>query len=188
MTSRILSTDEVDTLFGVQALIDEAENALADAIEEGEKRKEEILEEARQRMLQDSASHAARVLMDAEAAAERQMRSLEPTLARLVAQTVRQLIGDMDENLATERAVTQALTRLKDHRRARITAAPDVADSVRAAVANAGGHGAEVIEIKVDPALEPGRTVLSSDRGFVELGLAAQIAQANAAWESDGDG
>ncbi|MEO0831571.1 MAG: FliH/SctL family protein, partial [Pseudomonadota bacterium] len=142
-----------------------------------------ILAEARDRALKDSMKAAAQVIVDAEAAAQSQLSSLEPEVAALVSTAVKQVIGKMDQSEAVTQATRRALLELKDHRQARILAAPDVVDAVRAAVAKVGADdGADVVDLQVDDRLEPGRTILSSDRGHVEIGLSDQVEAVTEAW------
>lgn len=187
MTARVVRRAEVERLRAAQTVMAEARAELARAREETEVLRQSVLAEARARALKESLQTAARILAEAEAASQLRMRALEPELARLVAATVARVIGALDQDEAVTRATTQALTRLADHRRARIRTAPDVAEAVRRAVATLPAGAAEVIEVVIDDRLEPGRTILSSDRGHVEIGLADQVAAATEPWRGADD-
>ncbi len=173
---------EVERLRTAASVMAEAEAHLARAREEAEALRQAILAEARAGALKESLQTAARIVAEAEAASQVRMRTLEPELARLVAATVARVIGALDQDEAVIRATRQALLRLADHRRARIRAAPDIAEAVRQAVAALPAGAAEVVEVIVDERLDPGRTILSSDRGHVEIGLADQVAAATEPW------
>lgn len=189
MTARLLTPEEMADLHAVSRLRSDAETALAGAQRAAEAQRADLLEKARARALRDAAQSAARIIAQAETVAHRQMDTLEPALARLVSDTVREVIGALDCDAAVIGATRQALTRLRDHRRARILTAPDVADAVKAAIA-ALDSGPDMapgtsIDVQVDARLAPGRTILSSDRGHVEIGLSHQIARVTEAWASD---
>lgn len=180
--SRIIKRIEVEKLRGIESAREEFQRDRDTQLAELEAQREAILQEARARALRDSMQAATKVIVDAEAAAQNRLKALEPQVAALVSSTVAQVIGDMDRSEAVTLATKEALLQLKDHRRARITTASDVAQSVREAVAQIGNDGAEVVDIQVDERLEPGRTVVSSDRGHVEIGLDDQIAAVTEAW------
>lgn len=183
--ARLIRRKEVEELRGVDVLRAQLEREFTERREALEAEREKILQDARERALRDSMQAAAKIVVDAEAAAERRISSLEPEIARLVAETVAQVIGDMDQDEAVRRATINALLQLKTHRRARIMTAPDVAQSVRSAVTQVAGQGAEVIDFEVDERLEPGRTVLSSELGHVEIGLSDQVAAVCEVWAGE---
>lgn len=184
MTGRILSRETVEQLEGAGRVRRQAERIREAATREAERLREDLLAEARQRALRESARTAARIVAEAEMTAERQLKEIEPALARLVADTVEDIIGAGDRQETVRLATLQALKRLRDHRRARLLAAPDVVDAVRAAVALLPDDDsvAQVLEVAVDERLEAGRTLLSSDRGHAEIGLPDQVAAATEAF------
>lgn len=186
--ARIIKRHELAQLRAVDAARVEMEQDFANRRAVLDRERAEILEEARTRAMRDSMQAATKVVMDAEAAAQSRLQSLEPQVAALVSATVAQVIGDMDQSEAVTRATREALLNLKDHRRARVISSPDVAAAVRAAVNQIGNDGADVIEVAVDERLEPGRTVVSSDKGHVEIGLADQIAAISEVWEEETGG
>ncbi|MEM9341893.1 MAG: hypothetical protein AAGA87_02495 [Pseudomonadota bacterium] len=173
--ARILRRAEVERLRAADALEQRLAEEHAQRLAAVEEERAAILQHAQDRAIRESTQTASRIVMDAEAAAQRQLTALEPEVAALVSETVTRVIGAMDQSDAIRRATQQALFDLKDHRRARILAAPDVVDAVRSGVEAAGGAGANVISVEVDERLEAGRTLLSSDQGHVEIGLSDQL-------------
>ena len=101
----------------------------------------------------------------------------------MVALTVRRIVGEYAEDEATYHAALTALRQMRDHRKGRIFAAPDVIAPVTRAAADAGEAGPEIVGLHPDPALAPGRAVLTSDHGSAEIGLRALTDQALKAWE-----
>ena len=183
----ILRREEVEALRRADALLAEAEAVLAAARREAEALRARTLEEAQARARVESTRTAAGIIARAEAAASDRMNRLEPQLAALVSRTVAEVIGSLDVGEATRLATRTALGRLRDHGRARIHAAPDVAEAVRGAVGSMDGPGPEIVDVAIDPALEPGRATVTSERGSVEIGLAAQIEAATRPWRSGED-
>ena len=183
--ARIIREDELARLRAADALEQRLKNEHAERLAEVEAERLAILEKAQERAIRESTQTASRIVMDAEAAAQRQLTTLEPEVAALVSETVSRVIGAMDRSDAIRRATQQALLDLKDHRRARILAAPDVADAVRAGVDAAEG-GADVVSVEADERLEAGRTLLSSDQGHVEIGLTDQLEAVTEAFRRDG--
>lgn len=176
-------------LRAISRLRADAETALDDARRAAAQQRADLLEKTRARALRDSAQSAAALIAQAEAVAHRQMQTLEPALAQLVSDTVREVIGTIDRDTAVIGATQQALARLRDHRHARILAAPDVADAVKSAIAGheaaSGATSDMIVDVQVDARLAAGRTILSSDKGHVEIGLSDQIAQVTEAWQGD---
>ncbi|WBU57182.1 hypothetical protein [Paracoccus sediminicola] len=193
--SRILSRDEVGRLRAADRILRDAERAERESREHSAKLEQDIVSEARLKAMRESARTAASLIARAEEAAEARLRDLEPELARLVAQTVRSILGDFEPEEASYLAARQALSKLRDHRRGRIFAAPEMAGPVGRAVDDLGENGPEILSVIPDPAMERGSAVLSSDRGSTEIGLDRLTAQALSPWErsnatggQDGDG
>ncbi|MEM6340919.1 MAG: hypothetical protein AAF729_07205 [Pseudomonadota bacterium] len=182
---RIIKHAEVQRLQSVDAIKEELQREHREMRLALDAERSAILEEARQRAIRDSMQAATRIVVDAEQAAHKRLSTLEPQVAALVSATVAQVIGQMDQNEAVTRATCNALEKLKSHRRARILTAPDVATAVRNAIDQLGTDGAEIVDFEVDERLEPGRTVLSSDHGHVEIGLSDQIAAACEVWDEE---
>lgn len=184
---RILRRDQVGRLRQTDAILRDAEQHSQASRAQAEQHQRDLMAEARGKALRESARTAARVLAEAEAAAQRRLTALEPELARLVAMTVRRIIGDFAPHDAAHRAALTALRQMRDHRRGRIFAAPDTLEPVERAVADLGPDGGpQILGIHPDPALDAGRAVLTSDHGSVEIGLAALTDRALQAWEPDG--
>lgn len=185
---RLIKRDDLAQLRGLEAERAKLEEEFAERRAALDAERAEILAQARERAMRDSMQAANKVVMDAEAAAQSRLQSLEPQVAALVSATVAQVIGQMDQSEAVTRATKQALLNLKDHRRAHIISSPDVAAAVREAVNQIGADGADIIDVQVDERLEPGRTLLSSDKGHVEIGLADQIAAISEVWDDEAKG
>jgi type III secretion protein L len=123
------------------------------------------------------AAEAARLVAATAARVEQHVDTLERELPALVLEIVEQMLGAFhpgDELLS--RAVRHALARLRTGADICLRVAPGQADSLRRSLAHLDRLSeAKHLRIEVDPAIEPGACVLSSEFGNVELGIAAQI-------------
>ncbi|ARJ70449.1 HrpE/YscL family type III secretion apparatus protein [Paracoccus contaminans] len=184
---RILKRDQLDGLRRAEAMLREAEAQSQDTRSAAAAEARALLEQAQRRALKESARTASRLIARAEETARARLDGLEPEIARLVALTVRRILGDIEPEAATRAAALNALRQLREHRQGRIFAAPDIAAPIAAAVDAAGPAGPEILSVATDPALDPGRALMISDRGSTELGLAALTEQALRPWTEGSD-
>lgn len=184
---RILRRDEVGRLREADSILRDAEATRQRSQDAAVQMEKTAINEARRRALQESARTASRLIARAEEAAEARLRNMEPELARLIAQTVRTILGNFEPEEATYLAALHALTQMRDHRKGRIFASDEMVGPVRRAVDALGPDGPEILSVISDPALDPGRAVLTSDRGSVEIGLGALTDRALRAWEEQED-
>lgn len=184
-SSKIIRRADLAKLRQADAVLQEAEDARRasdTAIAENERK---VMADAQHRAMREAAKTASRVIAEAEQATHARISDLEPEIARLVARTVRAILGSFEPEELTYRSAVNALSLMRDHRQGRIFAAEDVAAPLRRALADVGQNGAEVTEVFVDAALDPGRAYLVSDRGSAEIGLAALTDKALRAWDGD---
>ncbi|SMO45443.1 hypothetical protein [Paracoccus laeviglucosivorans] len=181
--ARILPREEIDRLREADRILRDAEQTREESRETTARMQQDMMSEARMQALRESTRTAARLIAKAEEAAEARLKNMEPELARLVARTVRSILGDFQPEEATYLAARHALAQLRDHRRGRIFAAEDTIEPIRRAVDDLGGEGPEILAVIPDPALDAGRAYLSSDRGSAEIGRDALVDRALAPWE-----
>ncbi|RMC34941.1 hypothetical protein [Paracoccus alkanivorans] len=186
--SRILRREEIGRLREADRILHEAEQTRRSSHEDAARLEKSIVGEARLQALRESTRTASRLIAKAEEAAQTRLRNMEPELARLVAQTVRSILGAFEPEELSYRTALQALRQLRDHRRGRVFAAPDTVGPVRRAVEEVGTEGPEILSVIPDPALEPGRAFLTSDHGSAEIGPAALTDRALRPWEEHADG
>lgn len=186
--NRILRREEVGRLREADRILREAEQTRQSSREDAVQLEKDIVSEARLRALRESTRTASRLIAKAEEAAQTRLRNMEPELARLVADTVRSILGDFESEELTYRTALQALRQLRDHRRGRVFASTDTVGPVRRAVDEIGADGPEILSVIPDPALEPSRAFLTSDRGSAEIGSAALIDRALQPWEEQAGG
>lgn len=177
----ILRKEEIAKLREADSLLAEARRTLEDARKEALRILETAETEARQKALAEATRSAARIIARAEADATRRIDGLEQQLARLVAQTVRSVIGGMEQDEAAYHAALTALRQLRDHPNARIHAPAEAMPALRRALVEADSPA----QLVVDDRLEAGRAILSSDRGHAEIGLSALTDAALRPWEEE---
>ena len=172
---RILRREDLARLRDADEVLRDAEARAHETRAEAERQTSTILTEAHARALREATRAAAEVVARAEIEAEEKLRRLEPTLARLVARTVREVVGALEPEEAAYLTALNALRQMRDHRGARIYTSADMVEPLRRAVQDAGPGAAEVTALTVDERLAPGRAILSSDRGHAEIGHKAVL-------------
>jgi len=177
-TSPILRRKTIATLRDADKILADAEALKEKAEADAEALYISTRDRASTDAQRDATTRLAEVVGGAELEAKKRLDALEDDIAALVAETVTQVIGDMDQSEAIRAATRNALTRFADQRRLRLRAAPDVAETIVDATADAGS----AVEVTTDPRLEPGRVLVSSENGHAEIGLAALIEAANKPW------
>lgn len=119
------------------------------------------------------------------AAAGALLQQIEHALPGLVCDAVENLLGALDLGDLLRPAIRHALGRLRLNTAVTIRVAPDGVAAVRAACDVPGG--ASGLHIQTDPGLAPGRCLLESELGTVDLGVEAQLSILRstlaAAWE-----
>jgi type III secretion protein L len=122
------------------------------------------------------AAEAARLVAATAARVEQHMETLERELPALVVDIVEHMLGAFDPGALLARAVRHALGRLRTGADVHLHVAPEHAESLRQSLTHLEGlSGGKHLRIEVDPAIEPGRCVMCSEFGNVELGIAAQV-------------
>ena len=119
------------------------------------------------------AEQVARIVASASAAAEAMLRRIETELPELVHGIVEGVLGAFPVAELVTPAVRHALGRVRLDASSTLRAAPDDAAALRTVLDEA--PGGTLVRLEPDPALDPGRCVLSGEFGTVELGVAAQL-------------
>lgn len=149
---------------------------------EAEAEAKRLMEEARemgQRLgLADAAATSVRMLAATQAHVHTLTLGLAADLADAAAETARQIIGSETDPDVVAALVQTALSRSRRHRQMRLFVWPEAVEHVRAALGPADEEAEERVTVQADPRLAPGRMVLASEQGYVELGVAEQVATA----------
>lgn len=135
--------------------------------------------------LERGAAEIAERVTATAAAADALLQQIERALPGLVCDAVGNLLGAFDLGDLLRPAIRHALGRLRLNAAVTIRVAPDGVAAVRAACDAPGG--ASGLHVQADPGLAPGRCLLESELGTVDLGIEAQLSILRsalaAAWE-----
>lgn len=178
--SPIIPAKELSVLISASRRMAEAEATLADAKTEAIAIRQNARREGWADGVTEGAVAAQSIIDAAEASARARALEMEDTLANLVADVVRRVIGDADREATTRSAVTTALSQLSAKGDAVLHVAPDILASVEAATSD----NAQITAVRVDEGLAPGECMFSSGQLHVRIGLAAQLDAALAPFES----
>lgn len=189
----VIKSVDVDRHKRARDALAEAERVLADAREHALRAKEAAEQDAleRERLacvdgrkegLEEALVMGAHLLALAQLRDQKIVGALAPSLAQLAVDVAEQIMGKPYDVEVAAAAVSAALTRAQRHRQVRLYVWPDALVRVREAAEAAlatRGDGPRLICVEPDPRLEPGRVMLSSEQGYVDLGPGSQLAIAS---------
>ncbi len=178
----IIPARKLARLADAHRLQNAARQHLQDAEEEAIRLKDVTMAEGRAEGLAQACADAAALLDEAQTQINSRFAALEDTLAALVAETVRDIIGDGDRDATVRAAVRTALARLEARDPSRLYVAQDMASPVQAALADLNTS----LAVVVDEDLPDGIVLLSSEDGHAHIGLEAQLDNALAPLENKG--
>lgn len=176
----IIPAEDLILLTDAARVRKEAEAVLAKAKDEAIRLKASAKVEGRAEGLAEGSAAAAEILADARAHATQQANSLEDTLASLVAEAVRNIIGKGNRDKTVRAAVRTALQRLGTEATARLHIAADMAKPVRDAMADIKTD----LPLVIDETLPDGTVLLSGPEGHAHIGLEAQLDAGLATFEA----
>lgn len=156
--------------------------AVADARREKQHAIAQGLEQAR-------IDHAAQLVRGADGQHE-QLASMRDAMARLVSKAVAQLVAETDAAQVYASALQRVETLIRDESFIALRVAPGDEQAVRRALAALGQAQGATLDaaVQVDAALPPGRCVLHTAGGTVELGVRAQLEAFGRALRDSGEG
>jgi type III secretion protein L len=129
--------------------------------------------------LQSGKMEHTRKIMDTVISSVEYLEHLEVSLARIVSEIVRKLIGEMPRGDMTVQLVRQALQVVKDERKVTIRVSLKDEVAVRRGMDGLlrqyGGAENSFLNVLADPSLQPGSCVLESEMGVIEASLETQL-------------
>lgn len=125
---------------------------------------------------QAGAEEAARLLAETTLKIDRSLAEAEREVAALVVSAVEQILGAFDQVDLMVRAVQHALAQVRKAKHLVLYVTPPLVEEIRTRLAEGGKPSATaVVHVEADANLSPSAAVLSSELGFVELGIEAQV-------------
>lgn len=102
------------------------------------------------------------------------IENIERTVASVVTQSVKKIIGDLDDDERIVRVVHTALNTVRGQQKVTVRVA--VADEPAVSKALEAMTNGNYLTVTADPRLERGRCILESDLGVVDASLQTQLA------------
>lgn len=173
---RILPAEEVAAWETGQSYLEaaarESERLRDDAVSAFEDAKERGFEEGRKK----GAEAVARLLVETAGRADRQLAEADRQVIDLALAVLRRVLGDFDVHELLTQAVQQALISERQNRHLTLHVAPDMVDRLRTDLDDIVEPGMRhLITVEPDAKRQRGDCRLSSDIGFVDLGIETQL-------------
>lgn len=170
---KVLKAADVDTLHDAASLIEAAKAHAAEI----EKKAEAVYEERYQQGYEDGVEFGkmenAEKMMETVLASVEFIESIENTVVSVVNQSIRKIIGELDDEERIKRIVGTALNTVRGQQRVTVRVNPSEEPTVsRALAAMTSGSYLTVV---ADPRLGPDSCILESELGVVDASLETQL-------------
>ena len=170
---KVLKAADVDTLHDAASLIEPAKAHAAEI----EKKAEAVYEERYQQGYEDGVEFGkmenAEKMMETVLASVEFIESIENTVVSVVNQSIRKIIGELDDEERIKRIVGTALNTVRGQQRVTVRVNPSEEPTVsRALAAMTSGSYLTVV---ADPRLGPDSCILESELGVVDASLETQL-------------
>ena len=170
---KVLKAADVDTLHDAASLIAAAKAHAAEI----EKKAEAVYEERFQQGYEDGVEAGkmenAEKMMETVLAAVEFIESIENTVVSVVNQSIRKIIGELDDETRIKRIVGTALNTVRGQQRVTVRVNPAEEPTVSKALAamTSGSY----LTVVADPRLGPDSCILESELGVVDASLETQL-------------
>jgi type III secretion system HrpE/YscL family protein len=175
----VIKRRTASVLVDAEALRAAAEAELASARSEAAEIREAARADGRLEGLAEAAVTSARMLAATQMRLQEMTDTLAPSLAKAVTDAVARIIGAPTEPDVVARLLEAALQGAARHRHLQLYVWPEAVDGVNTSLAGIFADQDRVasdwVSVHADPRLAPGRMVLATDQGYVELGVAEQL-------------
>lgn len=123
-------------------------------------------------------AEASRLLIDTRLKVDRYLHRMERELAELLLTGIDRVLGGFDRRDLADRAIRQALSQMQEQHQLRLIVASDRVDEVRRLLAEMSQAEGSALRatVEADSRLAVDECVIASEIGFVNAGLAAQLA------------
>ncbi len=172
--TRVIKADEYRTFVEARSLVEEAQRRAEEIGREAEKRYAERLEEGYRDGVEQGKMEHAEKMMETVLASVEFIENIERTVASVVSQSVRKIIGELGDDERIVRVVHTALNTVRGQQKVTVRVSP--ADEPAVSKALEAMTGGNYLTVAADGRLERGRCILESDLGVVDASLQTQLA------------
>jgi type III secretion protein L len=175
--TRLIKSAELGQLFEASALLEAAREKAASL----EKAALEAYEEKRQEGYRDGLEEGklehAEKMMETIISSVEFIEGIESTLVSVVNQSIRKIIGDMDDKERIVAIVRNALNVVRGQQKVTVRVSPADEEAVLKAMAamTSSASGSSFLTVLADPRLEKDSCILESELGVVDASLSTQL-------------
>ena len=175
--TKILKASEFSQLLEANALLDAAREKCAVMEREALAAYEQKKEEGYQDGLEEGKLEHAEKMMETILSSVEFIENIESTLVNVVNQSIRKIIGDLDDKERIVRIVRNALNVVRGQQKVTVRVSPADEQAVSEAMAamTAGSSGNSFLTVVADARLERDSCILESELGVVDASLSTQL-------------
>lgn len=170
---KVLKADECQTLCDASALLDEARLEARRIIEAAEAAYRERREAGYKDGVEAGKMEHAEKMMETVLASVEFIENIETTVVDVVNQSIRKIIGDLDDDARIRRIVGTALNKVRGQQKVTVRVSP--ADEPAVAKALAAMTAGTFLTIVADARLSKDSCILESELGVIDASLETQL-------------
>ncbi|WP_457446100.1 type III secretion system stator protein SctL [Roseateles sp. P5_E4] len=185
---KVLKEAEYAALLDASAVVEAARQEARRIEQQARQQAEDSRRQGHEQGLEAARAEYAQQLVGEALAAQRQLQALRAAMAQIVAQAVRQFLGEADPAALLETALRRVDTLVRHEPFVMLRVAPAQEEHVRTALRQLGGElpWAQALAVVADPALPAQACVLQTPSGTLQIGVDAQLDAFRAAVERSG--
>lgn len=185
---KVLKEAEYAALLDASAVVEAARQEARRIEQQARQQAEDSRRQGHEQGLQAARAEYAQQLVGDAIAAQRQLQALRAAMAQIVAQAVRQFLGQADPAALLETALRRVDTLVRHEPFITLRVAPAQEAHVRRAMEQIGGElpWAQALAVVTDAALPAQACVLQTPSGTLQIGVDAQLDAFRAAVERSG--
>lgn len=178
----ILSAHEREKLDLAQSILDDAQTTLKHAQAQAKALLNDHVNSEKIRIAQSLAQDYARESAKISAEFQVTLQDLKPVISDTVGRIVRSLIGEIPDEKRMDLLVSETLRNIDGLGNSKIICASDSLEQMEAVVRKIEMELNVSISVSADPSLEPGRAILTTMRGHIEIGEQAILQDVLGDW------
>ena len=172
--TRIIKAADYKEFLKARDIVQAARQKAAEIEKQAEEKYEERLKEGYEDGIEQGKMEHAEKMMETVLASIEFVENIERTVASVVTQSVKKIIGDLDDDERIVRVVHTALNTVRGQQK--VTVRVSVADEPAVSKALEAMMNGNYITVAADSRMERGRCILESDLGVVDASLQTQLA------------